>query len=115
MLNCFLWKKDTLFHIILFLQDKREIIAHRAPLSMGVPGQEYWRGLPFPSPRDIPDPGIEPASPTSPVLQVDSLLLNHHRSSAYELIDPIISIVSMRDLVSLETVAESRKSVSLRT
>ena len=34
------------------------------PLSMGFPMQEYWSGLPFPSPEDLPDPGIKPASPT---------------------------------------------------
>ena len=38
-------------------------IACQAPLSMGFPRQEYWSLLPFPSPRDLPDPGIEPASP----------------------------------------------------
>ena len=38
-------------------------ITHQAPLSMGFPRQEYWSGLPFPSPGDLPDPGIEPASP----------------------------------------------------
>ena len=90
-------------------------VACQAPLSMELSRQEYWNELPFPSPRDLPDPGIEPTSPVSPALQVDSLLLNHRRSSTYELIDPIISIVSMRDLVSLETVAESRRSVSPRT
>ena len=37
---------------------------------MGFPRQEYWSGLPFPSPGDLPDPGIEPGSPT---LQADSL------------------------------------------
>ena len=36
--------------------------ARQAPLSMGFPGQEYWSGLPFPSPGDLPDPGIEPTS-----------------------------------------------------
>ena len=36
----------------------------------GIIRQEYWSGLPFPSPGDLPDPGIEPGSPT---LQVDSL------------------------------------------
>ena len=46
-------------------------VAHQAPLFMGFPRQEDWSGLPFPSPRDLPDPGIEPESP---VLQVDSLL-----------------------------------------
>ena len=42
--------------------------AHQAPLSVGFPRQEYWSGLPFPSPGDLPDPGIEPRSPVSPVL-----------------------------------------------
>ena len=37
------------------------IIAHQPPLSMGFPRQEYWSGLSFTSPGDIPDPGIEPA------------------------------------------------------
>ena len=37
--------------------------AHQAPLSMGFPRQEYWSGLPFPSPGDLPNPGIEPSSP----------------------------------------------------
>ena len=44
--------------------------ARQAPLSMGFSRQEYWGGLLFPSPRDLPDPGIEPGSPT---LQADSL------------------------------------------
>ena len=44
-------------------------IAHQAPLSMGFSRQE-WSGLPFPSPGDLPNPGIEPVSP---VLQADSL------------------------------------------
>ena len=34
--------------------------AHQVPLSMGFPRQEYWSELPFPSPGNIPDPGIEP-------------------------------------------------------
>ena len=37
-------------------------VAHQASLSMGFPRQEHWSGLPFPSPGDLPDPGIEPAS-----------------------------------------------------
>ena len=45
-------------------------VAHQAPLSMGFSRQEYWSGLPFPSPGDLPDPGIEPGSPE---LQADSL------------------------------------------
>ena len=38
-------------------------VACQTPLSMGFPRQEYWSGLPFPSPGHLPDPGIEPASP----------------------------------------------------
>ena len=45
----------------------------QAPLSMEFSRQEYWSGLPLPSPGDLPDPGIEPTSPVSPVLQADSL------------------------------------------
>ena len=45
-------------------------IAHQAPPSMGFSRQEYWSGLPFPSPGDLPDPGIEPGSPA---LQADPL------------------------------------------
>ena len=39
--------------------------------------QEYWSGLLFPSPEDLPNPGIEPTSPASPALQTDSLRLSH--------------------------------------
>ena len=45
-------------------------VACKAPLSVGFSRQEYWSGLPFPSPRDLPDPGIEPGLPA---LQADSL------------------------------------------
>ena len=46
-------------------------VAHQAPLSVGFSRQEYWSGLPFPSPGDLPNPGIEPRSPA---LQADALL-----------------------------------------
>ena len=45
-------------------------VAHQALLSMGFSGQEYWSWLPFSSPGDLPDPGIESGSPA---LQADSL------------------------------------------
>ena len=45
-------------------------VAYQAPLSMGFSRQEYWSGLPFPSPGDLPDSGTESRSP---VLQADSL------------------------------------------
>ena len=52
-------------------------VARQAPLSMGSPRQEYWTGLPFPSPGNLPDPGIETVFPVSPALQVICLLLSH--------------------------------------
>ena len=45
-------------------------VAYQAPPSMGFSRQEYWSGLPFPSPGDPPNPGIEPRSPR---LQADTL------------------------------------------
>ena len=50
-------------------------VAHQAPPSMGFSKQEYWSGLPFPSPGDLPDPGIEPWSPT---FQADTLPSEPH-------------------------------------
>ena len=46
-------------------------VVHQAPLPMGFSRQEYWSGLPFPSPGDLPDPGIKPRFLA---LQVDSFL-----------------------------------------
>ena len=43
-------------------------VARQAPLSMEFPSQEYWSGLPFPTPRDLPDPGVKPESLASPAL-----------------------------------------------
>ena len=48
---------------------------------MGFPRQEYWSGLSFPSSGDLPNPGIEPAYPLFPTLQVDSLPLSHWGSN----------------------------------
>ena len=49
-------------------------VVHQAPLSMGFSRQEYWSGLPFPSPGELPKPGIKPASSAS---QAGSLQLSH--------------------------------------
>ena len=57
---------QSLSHIRLFAT--LWTVACQAPLSMVFSRQEYWSGLPFPSPRDLPDPGIKPASPVSPAL-----------------------------------------------
>ena len=46
------------------------MVTYQAPRSMGFSRQEYWSGLPFPSPGDLPNPGIEPGSPA---LQTDDL------------------------------------------
>ena len=55
-------------------------VACQGPLSMGFSQQEYWSGLPGEDPGNLPDPEIEPASPVSPALQVDSLPLSHQGS-----------------------------------
>ena len=57
-----------LSHVRLFVTPWT--VAYQAPLSMGFSRQEYWSGVPFPSLGDLPDPGIEPGSPT---LEVDAL------------------------------------------
>ena len=60
------WK--SLSYVQLFMTPW--IVAHQATLSMELSRQEYWSGYPFPSPEDLPNPGIEPGSPA---LQADSL------------------------------------------
>ena len=63
MLSCFgpVWLFATLW-----------TVGSQAPLPMGFSRQEYWSGLPYPPPGDLPHPGIEPASPVFPALQTDS-------------------------------------------
>ena len=56
-------------------------VACQAPLSMGFSRQEYWSGLPFPSPGDLPDPGVKPGSPA---LQADSLLTKLWGKQSYD-------------------------------
>ena len=51
----------VLSHVQLFVTPWT--VAHQAPLSVGFSRQEYWSGLPFPSPGDLPDPGIKSTSP----------------------------------------------------
>ena len=59
----------SLSHVQLFATPWT--VAHQAPPSVGFSKQEYWSGLLFPAPGDLPDPGIEPGSPA---LQADALL-----------------------------------------
>ena len=54
-------KVKSLSHVRLFVT--LWTVAHKAPPSMGFLRQEYWSGLPFPSPADLPDPVIKPRSP----------------------------------------------------
>ena len=60
---------DVIIVILLFssvwLFETPWTVAHQVPLPMGFPRQEYWSGLPFPSPADLPNPGIEPSSPAT--------------------------------------------------
>ena len=70
------------YHLLTFGKSESEVtqscltlcdpwtVAHKAPSSVRFSRQEYRSGLPFPSPEDLPDPGIEPRSPT---LQADTL------------------------------------------
>ena len=67
------------------------ILAHQDPLSMQFSRQEYWRGLPFSSPEDLPNREIEPCSP---VLQVDSLLSEPQGKPLYgKIVDICICII----------------------
>ena len=67
-------------------------VACQAPLSLGFLRQEYWSRLPFLSPGDLPDPGIEPVSPA---LQEDCLLMSHQGSPI-----PILGIMTLRHRLS---------------
>ena len=55
-------KVKSLSHVQLFATPWT--VAYKAPPSLGFSRQEYWSGLPFPSPGELPDLGIEPGSPT---------------------------------------------------
>ena len=57
------------------------LVAYQAPPSMGFSRQEYWSGSPFPSPGDLPDPGLEPGSPT---FQADALTSEPSETSRTE-------------------------------
>ena len=74
---CAKWNKwDTRLHIVCVLSHFSHVqllatpwtVAYQASLSMGFSRQEYWSGLPFPPPGDLPNPRIKPASLSSPTL-----------------------------------------------
>ena len=75
IINCLVLERGTLYCGGLVTKSCPTLVtpwtvARQAPLSMGFSKQEYWSGLPFPSPEDLPNPGTEPRSPA---LQTDAL------------------------------------------
>ena len=73
-------------------------IDSQAPLSMGFPKQESWSGLPFPSPGDLPNPGIKPGAPA---FQAESLPLSHQGSPEKKDIRTQISFTPLRILTAV--------------
>ena len=75
------WEHTIPFHVSSVVLDSMTpwTVARQTPLDMGFSRQECWSRLPFPSPGDLPDPGIEPASSS---LQADSLL--HRRFGTFQ-------------------------------
>ena len=69
-------------HVCLFVTLRTA--ARQAPLSMGLFRQEYWSGLPFPSPGDLPNPGFKLLSLVSLILHADSLPLSHQGSPSFQ-------------------------------
>ena len=68
--SCYIKKKIVAQSCLTLLRPHGLYVAFQAPLSMEFSSQEYWRGYPFLSPGDLPDPGIKPRTPA---LQADSL------------------------------------------
>ena len=104
------WKYQSLSRVWLFVTPWS--IAHWAPLSTGFSRQEYWSGLPFLSPGDLPDPGIKPVSPA---LQADSWPLSHLGSiptSASILTWPSVFLLWVRVFRSLSTYFFCNKDTS---
>ena len=65
--NTFLHQEEIYFNVCVGLSAVSDsttprTVARQAPLSMGFSRQKYWSGLPFPSPEDLPNPGMEPWS-----------------------------------------------------
>ena len=83
-------------------------VALQAPLSIGFSRQEYWSGLPFPTPGHLPDPGIEPSSLVSPVLAGGFFTTEPPRS------DSILGLVGHRVSVGLPQVAQWVKNPSTK-
>ena len=70
--------KYSLIHIQLFVA--QWTVALQVPVSIGFPRQKYWSKLPFPTPGDLPDPGIKPQPPASPVACIHRWVFYHWAS-----------------------------------
>ena len=83
-LDCctFCWWSAVLSHPVVSDSATLWTVACQTSLSMGFSWQEYWSGLPFPPPGDLPDPGIQPTALMSPAFQADSLPLSYWGSPA---------------------------------
>ena len=84
-LNNLLLECVCVSHSVMFNSATLWTVPRQAPLSMGLPRQEYWSGLPFPSARDLPNTGLDPRSPA---LQVASLPSEPPRKSLVKLNTP---------------------------
>ena len=85
---------------------------HQAPLSMGFSRQECWSGLSFPPPGDLPNPGIEPGSPT---LQADSLLAESQGKSLHHLGSTLLISTDMRMIKCKDSAHQKVKTRLLQT
>ena len=74
-------------------------IARQAPLSMGFSGQEYWSGLPSPSPGDLPDPGMEPGSPASQAGSLPSEPHSHTQGQSFFLIPGTVHLLGIISVI----------------
>ena len=81
--------------------------SYQASLSMGLSRQEYWNGLPFPPPGDLPDPGVKSTSSVSPALQADSLPLSHQVSHQKKVYAAVKCTLSSYELGSILAKRES--------
>ena len=75
----------------------------QASLSMGHSRQEYWNGLPFPPPEDLPDPGVKSISSVSSALQADSLPLSHpgsHQKKVYAAVKCTLSSYELGSILA---------------
>ena len=78
-------------------------IALQVPLSVGFSRQEYWSGFPCPPPGDLPDPGVQPVSLTSPASAVGSLPLVPPRKPSYAPTTTIVIVIVMEACTEIQT------------